>query len=525
MKTATILPFLCVLAAAAPTLNKGPVKDVHGLQNSGAGDAGRGDFHGESTGHQSSESEDHGDMLGGLKKRQSSGSGGLGSILGDLGLGQSQGGPEGERGGDFGGPPRMSQSSGSSGGLGSLLGDLKKRQVPNPADLIEDLLAEHGGSHIRGFEGERGGPEKRQSSGSGGLGGLLGDLGGSHSEGSEGERGGFFGGPPGMSQSSGSGGGSGGLGSLLGDLKKREFPGPEGPFLHRPGPGIKKEGPHPGPKPGLDYFKKLAGEGAKKNETSDSKKSDSNNSNSNDDNDNNDSDSDDSLVNVLDGSDAAVTQNAQNLTVGALRHKRQLLKDLGGEPEFGNRNEGEDDEDESPLNILDGSTLQIDHNIQNITILRRYESHHQQQQHQGHHHESGSLATKTKRWFSALFGRRAPENAAVLRRRQTSSSTSSASAVPSTSSGHTRRPILNAADGDNTTANDNYKEDEDALINAADDSGMDISKNIENITILKHRRGSKKGDNRDDDKAVTNVLNGSELETNENANNVNVADL
>jgi hypothetical protein len=238
-----------------------------------------------------------------------------------------------------------------------------------------------------------------------------------------------------------------------------------------------------------------------------------------------------------------------------------LLGGLGGESSSGNG-----DNDESLLNLLDGSTAQVDRNIQNVTVLRRYQSQTR--------HESVSLAAKAKRWLGALFERAAPttldsdnaddndalanaldgsaaaadDNAqgiTVLRRRQVSSPSStpipSVSAVPSASAA----PIAPAqqdppaaaapaprpaADDDNTNnTNDSNGDDSDSLVNTPDNSGASVSKNLQGITILRHRRAG--GDNNDDDgngdddETLANVLNGSGLEADDNANGVDVADL
>ncbi|KUL83152.1 hypothetical protein ZTR_10097 [Talaromyces verruculosus] len=189
MKTVAILPLLCVLAAAAPTLNKGAVRDVHRRQTTEDGNGGLGD------------------VLGGLKKRQNSNDGGipvigplLDPILGELPGGglktrqSSDGNDEGLGsllGGDFlsdalGGLKRRQNSDdGSIPVIGSLLGGLpggglKTRQLSDGndevlgdllnGDLVSDLL----GGEVPGGD-LPGGLKKRQNSDGGGI-SILGPL-------------------------------------------------------------------------------------------------------------------------------------------------------------------------------------------------------------------------------------------------------------------------------------------------------------------------------------------------------------
>lgn len=261
---------------------------------------------------------------------------------------------------------------------------------------------------------------------------------------------------------------------------------------------------------------------------------------------------DDTLLNAVDGSRAGVNHNAQNISIAKYRRKRQLLNGLGGESESVS-NSGNGDNDESLLNLLDGSTAQVDHNVGNLTVLRRYRLQHQSR------HESVSLVVKARRWLSTLFNRAAPiktttdsgnandddavvnalddsaaavdgngQDVTVLRRRQASTPTPSASAVPSASAA----PIAPAQDPPAAPVSDgdNNHSDDDALANAGDDSGADVSKNLQNITILRHRRGSvsnnNDGDsNANDDETLANALDVSSLKADDNAQGVDVAPL
>ncbi|KAF5010203.1 hypothetical protein F66182_15481, partial [Fusarium sp. NRRL 66182] len=269
---------------------------------------------------------------------------------------------------------------------------------------------------------------------------------------------------------------------------------------------------------------------------------------------------DDTLLNAVDGSRAGVNQNAQNISIAKYRRKRQLLNDLGGESESVS-NSGNGDNDESLLNVLDGSTAQVDHNVGNLTVLRRYRLQHQSR------HDSVSLVAKARRWLSTLFDRAAPtktttdsgnandddavvnaldgsaaavdgngQDVTVLRRRQASTPTPSASAVPIASAAPIAPaqdpPAAPVSDGDktNTNTDDNNHSDDDALVNAGDDSGADVSKNLQNVTILRHRRGSvsnnNDGDsNANDDETLANALDVSSLKADDNAQGVDVAPL
>ncbi|RAO70489.1 uncharacterized protein BHQ10_006501 [Talaromyces amestolkiae] len=460
MKTAAILPLLCVLAASAPTPKKAPVEDVHRRQTTDVGDAGLGSVLGGLKARQdagSDESDPLGGLLGGLRRRQSSESenGGLGGVLGDL------------------------------GGLGGL----EKRQ--DTATLRSAITSITDDLPVSANQ-------RRQSS-----------VSGSDNDDND--------------------------DSLLNLLDGSDL--------------------------------KLDGNGQDINVADLRRRQRPSLTNNRDANGNND----DTLLNAVDGSRAGVNHNAQNISIAKYRRKRQLLNGLGGESESVS-NSGNGDNDESLLNLLDGSSAQVDHNVKNVTILRRY----QLQQHQSRH-ESVSLVMKARRWLSTLFSRDAPtktttdsgnandddalvnalddsaaavdgngQDVTVLRRRQASTPTPSASAVPSASAAPIApaqdpaaapgpRPALNAADGDNshstnTNTGDNNHSDDDALVNAADGSGADVSKNLQNITILKHRRQdighNDEGDhNADDDETVANALDGSDLNADDNAQGVDVAPL
>jgi hypothetical protein len=171
-----------------------------------------------------------------------------------------------------------------------------------------------------------------------------------------------------------------------------------------------------------------------------------------------------------------------------------------------------------------------------VTILRRYQS-------QTSRHESVSLAAKARRWLSTHFGRAPPttlksgnandnealanalddsaaavndnaQDITVVRRRQVSSPSStptpspSVSAVPSASAAPIAqdppaaaaaaapKPALNAADA---ADDDDNNSNNDALVNTPDGSSADVSKNLQNITVLRSRRYKKRQSGIDDD--------------------------
>lgn len=431
------------------------------------------------------------DDLGGLRRRQSSESDdGLGDVLGGLGARQYDSAGDDDEGAN----------------LGDILGGLKKRQG----------LGSLGGVITSTTEGlPVGGSEKRQSSESDNLGDMLSGLGGRQLSESGSDNGDDDDSLLNLLDGSGLKVDGSGQNINIADLRRRQLPG---------------LGSHIG---------------------------------------NANGDNDDSVLNAVDGSHAGVNQNAQNISVAELRRKRQLPNGLGRESES-ESDSGNGDNDDSLLNLLNGSAAEADHNIQNVTILRRYQSQ--------THHGFASLAARAKRWLSTFFGRAGPsattldsgnadddealanalnssaaavdsnaQDITALRRRQFSTPTPSTSAVTSASSsaaliapaqdlpataatGPAPRPALNAADNDNADADDNNRSDDDALANAADNSGADVSKNLQNITVLKgrHRRGSVTNDgddNADDDKTLANLLDGSGLKADDNANEVDVADL
>ncbi|EED14868.1 conserved hypothetical protein [Talaromyces stipitatus ATCC 10500] len=408
MKSASILPFLCVLAAAAPAFSiPGREVDVHRRQ--------------------STDDDGLGDLLGGVRARQSSDDDddddGLGGLLGGLRARQS--------------------SDDDDAGLDDVLGGLKRRQSSNTPNDFGNVLSDLP---------TRQNSDSDNNSNDDSLGNILDD-----------------------SSLSVDGNGQNVDIADLGSLLRRQL---------LPAPSTSSTS--------------------------------GNNDNS------------DQLANVLDGSAADINRNAQNVSVA----RRQF-------PSKSENGNGNGDDNESLLNVLDGDTGDVNRNIQNITVLRR---------------TSSKQSVGKRGWLSALLGRDTPSTtnngngngdndeslanvldgsaAAVddnvqgvsVLRRQASSSSATPSPTPSASAAPiVQDPTLNAAnDNDNNNASNN-----DALLNAADDSSADVSKNLQNITILKHRRqnaGDKNGDV-DDDDTLGNIVDGSAVKADGNAEGVDVGDI
>jgi hypothetical protein len=224
-----------------------------------------------------------------------------------------------------------------------------------------------------------------------------------------------------------------------------------------------------------------------------------------------DGDDDESAANVLDGSAAGINQNAQNLSIAELKRRQEPLPGLSGEGEDvddvvddvvdeaaavqpfrrdGGDHDGDGDDDDELANVLDGSEAAVDDNLQDITVLRR-------------------RAVPTPSASATAVPSAAAAPAAVA--------TPTPSSAPAAASPVSSEP---AAAGDNDHDHDN--DDDDSVLNAADGSGADISKNLQNITVL--RRGDEDSDG-DNDESVANVLDGSALQADKNVQNVDVAEL